>query len=504
MFQPSSLVLLLFLLADPTFDSAPGLVAEIKAARSGPAAPAIAFSPDGRLLVCIGEQGTIGVWSARGGKEVQRLKTGQGVTTALAFAADGQTLAMAGQQPALLLCDLGGTREPRPVLRDGRAGDLAFSADGKSLAVAVSSHATAASPEILRLVDVPTGKPGRELAPEQRGMITALGFSGDGKLLFLARKSGTIYLVDVSSGKELRRLRLRPGPVAWTLDSATTGKLVTAGGLEHSFLVTDLGNQESSFRLWAEKETQALALSPDGRVVALAGKAEPWITVLEVITGKARLRLGGVKTPSRRLLFSPDGNLLAAVGPDGMIRVWDLAAAGTQPAGLAWRPDALWADLGSEEADKAYAAILTLAAAPRKTLPFLQERWQTPLTVDHLVVALLPDLGSDRFPVREKAAQELLKLGPAAAPAVRKALVKAPSLDVSRRLQKVLDRLEVLERNLASSPWHRSCLRAVEALERIGTAEAQQLLQQVARRAANDSWTREAQAALLRLERQRK
>jgi hypothetical protein len=110
---------------------------------------------------------------------------------------------------------------------------------------------------------------------------------------------------------------------------------------------------------------------------------------------------------------------------------------------------------------------------------------------------LIADLDSDQFAVRASAQKELEKLGEIASPACRRALKHEPRIEVRRRLA------ALLEKHFAQR-WHPSpktlqALRAVEALEHIGTAEAQDLLGDVANGAHGAQLTQEAKATLQRL-----
>jgi hypothetical protein len=79
--------------------------------------------------------------------------------------------------------------------------------------------------------------------------------------------------------------------------------------------------------------------------------------------------------------------------------------------------------------------------------------------------------------------------------AARKVLAGNPSAGVRRRLEDIVEPLA----RAAPSPALRAALRGVEALEHAGTAEARQLLKELAGGPPEEILTREAEAALRRL-----
>ena len=106
---------------------------------------------------------------------------------------------------------------------------------------------------------------------------------------------------------------------------------------------------------------------------------------------------------------------------------------------------------------------------------------------------LLADLDREQFPVREAASAELAKLGESAVPALKRVLRQTPSLEVRRRVEQLLSRLEEW------SPERLRILRALEALEHGATPEARRLLEALAAGAPEARLTQEAKASLLRL-----
>jgi HEAT repeat protein len=128
----------------------------------------------------------------------------------------------------------------------------------------------------------------------------------------------------------------------------------------------------------------------------------------------------------------------------------------------------------------------------------LRERVRPDRTPDgKQVERWLAQLGSEDFEKRQRAAKELMWLGEQAETELRRFLAGDPPLEARKRAEELLDRLT---KPLTDPEWLRR-LRAVEALERIGTAEARRLLQALAEGAGASRLTRDAKASLDRLAR---
>jgi hypothetical protein len=153
-----------------------------------------------------------------------------------------------------------------------------------------------------------------------------------------------------------------------------------------------------------------------------------------------------------------------------------------------------WTDLADTNTTKAYDALWSLVAVPQQAVLFLQKHLQHETRPDPKTVArMIADLDSDEFMVRQKATEELSKLGEAIISELRRTLGNKPSLEVRRCIQPLLDRTQ---------DWTAERLRdhrAIQALEHIGTPQAKEVLQKLAAGAPGALRTEEAKAALQRL-----
>jgi hypothetical protein len=248
---------------------------------------------------------------------------------------------------------------------------------------------------------------------------------------------------------------------------------------------------------------QKLAFSPSGRLLAVSGATltisgavtagpQP-IHLWETYSGQEMRVIATPHFTVSALAFAPDGRSLASGGSDSSILLWDLTYApeqGKKEAINGKELDALWAAL-ADDAAKADQALWTLVRSGDQGLKFLQARLRPVKAADSKkVAALLEDLDSKVFAQREQAARALEELGEAAEKALRDALAAKPSLEVR---QQILHLLEKRDQAALRS------LRAVEALEHIGTAEARELLVSLSQDSPNPLVAEASRAAVARL-----
>jgi RNA polymerase sigma factor (sigma-70 family) len=488
---------------------------------------AVAFSPDGKMLAAVGgHDSTLHLWDVASGKEVRPVGGHLGSIGTLAFVPKGRLLTAGGDETAMLW-DVASQK----ALRSFRGYAARLSLDGKKvLSVSSREEVTArvwdaatgkelrrfplpgARPTValdpagtmiaacdkdgaIRLWDVASGKELRRVEGH-RGRTYTPVFSPDGKRLASSGDDKSTRLWDVAAGKELRHFDGAGTYLAFSAD----GKLLAVGGEDEGVRVWETDSGREAVRLGNDETnwTRACSLcfSPDGRTLA-TGSMNTQIRLWEVFTGKVRRRLEGHQDWVNALAFSPDGRFLAGGCLDTSVLVWDLRASpdGGKPLS-AEALNALWADLASEDAPRAYAAVSKMVASPAQAVPFLKASLAPVARADEAKLArLVADLDSDDFATREKASRELEKLGGAAAGALRKVLDGKPSAELRRRAELLLAKCE----GTADLGELLRVLRAVEVLEQAGTPEARQLLRRLAGGAPGARLTEEARAAVRRL-----
>ncbi|HEY7423784.1 MAG TPA: WD40 repeat domain-containing protein, partial [Gemmataceae bacterium] len=244
----------------------------------------------------------------------------------------------------------------------------------------------------------------------------------------------------------------------------------------------------------------SLAYSADARLLA-CGQTDGKILVCSAVSGKQLAQWEGKQGSVGALAFSRDGRLLASAGENGTILVWAVPEGEDFAATLkAEEAAAFWQALADEDAARANRALARLTAAPAQAVPLLKERFPVAakLPSAERMARLIAELDDDSFKVRERATRELAEAGSDTADTLRAALANAPSAEKKRRLEELLARL-----SQGVDLKRLRCLRALEVLERIGTAEAKDALRGFAEEDIGPALREEIRASLRRLDARR-
>jgi hypothetical protein len=147
----------------------------------------------------------------------------------------------------------------------------------------------------------------------------------------------------------------------------------------------------------------------------------------------------------------------------------------------------LWRNIASANARTAYDAIGALLNFPKQTVAVLKKELRSDAPPE--IARLLRDLGSEQFAVRQKAHAELEKVGDLALPQLEQVLAGAPPLELRRRVEELLQKMQ-------HAPLAPACLqqtRALVLLQMLDTTEARALIESLANGEAGTWLTREAQ-----------
>lgn len=465
----------------------------------------VGFAADGRQLHVGGTRGELAVWDPSTGRAHvgARATTLKGVTRYLPSADRRKVVAVTrgedgepkAGEPSIFLCDPAGDAAPVPLREQAGPAWYARLTPDNRFVVATEVAGR------IRVYDAATGKAIRSF--DGRKYEYWPTFSPDGKILATAGGDGSIRLYDFAKGRLLRELRgvspahsLAFSPDGrWLASGHSTSPLQEKGGDLIYLWETASGRELCQFPT-GHGGVQSLSFSPDGRLIASCGY-DQGVRLWEAVSGQQRRRYGGHQNWVNSVDFDPEGRRLASGSNDGTAVVWRIfepAPAQRSAATL----DALWADL-AEDATVAHRAMAELIAA-KDTPAFLKTRLKPAvLPPDKHVKALLLDLNSPVFKVRDAASKELARMGELIEGSLSSALAAAKEEELRRRLAILLDGIPRIETN----PDRLRDLRAIEVLGHLTADEAHGVLEPLTKGAPDANLTRQAKVSLARLQRGR-
>jgi WD40 repeat protein len=475
------------------------------------------FTPDSRSLAVTHAE-TIRLFDVSSGEERKALPK-PSRSWGFVFSPDGQKLA-ASWGTCILVWDVAAGRLLHsPVGHPWFLRILQFSPDGKRLV----SH-TSIRGEII-VWDVATSRPlASHLSGELQGWIA---FTADGEAIRFRAWSPNPPLPGIRRWKwATNRVEQEPaassppaggrrvpdeaagerasGPSAIKSPNtpsrgtfAPDGRSVALN--EGGLCIREVSSGKDRLRIARPGSTEELTFSPNERYLACNSHDgnDGSTRVFSTATGKLLARLQGKQGIATALAFSPDSRSLATGGFDGSILLWKLPKDDELPATLSQEEAAaFWQALAGDDAARANRALTGLAAAPAQALPLIKERfpteWKKPRAEQ--VARWIVELDDDSFKVRERAERALADAGADIVAELRKALANNPTVEAKKRLDGLINRL-----NGGGGPERLRSLRAIEVLERIGTAQAKELLRELSRKSLPADLDDEIRASLRRL-----
>lgn len=461
------------------------------------------YSSDGHYVVVGDARGRLELWDARNGRSLRLLQREGPAITRMAITGQGSLLAAARADNTVHFWTLPDGKEPR-VLRCGEDNNLAhvwnmyFSPDGRRLLIADGRYRAC-------LWELATGK------VCWRERFGSAAFSPDGESLAMAYAGPYLTLLDAVSGRPRARLRLNTNTpellagvpaMAYSPDGTQLALGVDGvylcsartGAPLHHFQAADLPKgirNDEVIRLRLQGDSvRGLAYSPDGRWLGTCGR-DGSVRLWETATGQEVLRFDGHAGDVKNIAFGSDSRTLLSCGEDSQAYLWSLRPPGQREPKASL--ESLWSALAGEPA-KAYRAIWAFSE-DAESAAFLRGKL-TPVkpVAEKRLIQLIEELESDTFAERERATKALAELGEMAIPAMRKKLTGKPPLETRKRLEELIRRIE-------ARTWTVEDLRtqrAIDVLERLGTAEAREVLKALAADAPGARTTTAAQTALKR------
>jgi WD40 repeat protein len=294
---------------------------------------AVEFSPDGKRLVVARDQ-TLTVWDMAAGKQLNAFAGHEGPISALAFSPDGKRLATGSDDDGLAcIWDLV-TREIAHRLPGhyGAVASVAWTDDGKMLATGdgAPNYQTGGGETHIRLWNMPDATLMRRFPAHLNGVIS-LDFSPDAKTLVSGGHDARVRLWDVGTGKRLAQAIGADG--THKAQFAPDSKTLLVGSQEnlslwrsdlkeklHDLIAVDQVREQVHAARFLGKGTKACAVTAssgaDGRL-----SWQSW----DLASAKSCPPTGRIDNRhyTEKVAISPDGRTLAVSSLAEEVELWD-------------------------------------------------------------------------------------------------------------------------------------------------------------------------------------
>jgi WD40 repeat protein/cell division protein FtsL len=321
------------------------------------------WSPDGKFLVTVSNDGSARIWETAGWQTVSELRGHSDPVIDAAYSPDGRLVATAstdgtariwettastvfsGDNDWILTASFSSNGEllvtaslQRVRVWEARTGALqadltedwngldgaAFSPDGHSL---VTAEYYERAPRIWDWVARKEREPA--LSPLKSWGLRAAKFSSDGKFVVAGADDGNAHIWEVATGREVRTLKGGKPTAVMGTEFSPDGKLVVTAAFDRTARIWDAQTGRELRALRDHKgAVYSARFSPDGSKVVTAS-GDRTVRIWDTASGRLLQAITGPATRLSSAAFSPDGKLVVAGGASTQTYVWEAATGQT-------------------------------------------------------------------------------------------------------------------------------------------------------------------------------
>ena len=285
---------------------------------------AVAFAADGLSVATAGDDQTIRTWNLEG-IPCDSFPNKSGPVQALIGTTEGRIIASvkdkapvvwSAAQTWTLARTIGTGDEKSPIVN--RVLSLAFSADGKRLVTGGGSPSRSGELKVWNTAD---GTLVREIKPSHSDTVVSLALSPDGKSIATASSDKFVKVFDFTTGKLIKSLAGHTHyvlGVSWRPD----GRMIASSGMDKAVKLWNwpAGEMVKSNEGYNNEVTSVHYLGVEGQLLTSA--ADPRVRSLKP-DGTNLKDFTGMKGFMFTAAATPDGRTILGGGQDSVLRVWN-------------------------------------------------------------------------------------------------------------------------------------------------------------------------------------
>jgi WD40 repeat protein/serine/threonine protein kinase len=277
------------------------------------------FSPDGRVVGCVCQDGSVCIFYAATGAPYTKLEGYAARVMGAEFSPDsGRVLTCAADQSVRLWDSRSGKSVATlPAVQGARS--VQFSPNGNLVAIVCEDRVVRLwnpSNDSVIMITPMTPLPGKS------GHVTSARFSPGSDRIAIAYNDGTCYVWRATTGTLLASFIRHTNEIT-SLDFSPDGLSIVSSSMDGTARVWNSATGRETAVLEGHKwGVNSAEFSPDGKLVVTAspdGTAKVWEAA-----GSLAATIAGHSQGVTRALFSPDGKRIVTVSNDGTARVWML------------------------------------------------------------------------------------------------------------------------------------------------------------------------------------